>query len=108
MAGAAEGGGGGNPTTFKELREVDCTHWATSMVPLKDVRDQKEVRLFAKLLLELGHKNFDSAADLMAMRIREILMAKRDGGSWEKASILDMGPGAHAMQAQVPDGAFLI
>ena len=48
---------------------------------VKDQRDQKEIQLFSRLLLELGQRNFEVAADLMMMRIREVMQAKKEGGS---------------------------
>ena len=75
---------------------------------LREVRDQKEVSFLSKLLLEVGHKRFEVAVDLMSMRIREILQAKRDSSSWEKAAVMSLLPGPHRGQAPLPDGAFVV
>ena len=93
------------PKDTNQLRETDCSPWSSG--PLfcsepKDVRDQKEVQLLTKLLLEMGHSRFGEAAD----RIREFRMAKKDGGTWDKASPLSLLSSRHTGSTVLPDGGF--
>jgi len=95
------------PVDSLELTSIDATHWAATMSELKDVRDVKEVMFLSKILSELSHDRLPQVADLLAMRIREIRMAKRDSGSsWDKAGVISLLPGPFAANAPVPDGAF--
>jgi hypothetical protein len=96
------------PLDTHELGSVDPTSWASSMSELKDVRDQKEVSFLAKILAELNRGRYSQLADLVTMRIREIRVAKKDGGSWDKAGVLSLQPGAYPANAPLPDGAFII
>jgi hypothetical protein len=43
---------------------------------------------------------------MASMRIREIVLAQREGGSWDKASVVSLQPGQHGGHAVIPDGAF--
>ena len=95
------------PKTSRDLAQVDASSWANLYSSVKEIRDQKEVAFLCKLLLEVGHRRLGSAADLMAMRVREIMLAKRDGSSWDKASVLSLLPGVHGGHAVIPDGAFV-
>ena len=78
------------------------------MSDLKDVRDVRACHLLGYLLMQMGRGRFSQAADVIAMRVREIRMAKKDGGSWEKASVCSLLPGTHPGTAVVPDGAMII
>ena len=99
--------GGEQPKDTEALRRVDASSWANLYSGVKELRDQREVAFMCKLLLELGHKRYGHAVDLMAMRVREILMAKKDGSSWEKASLISLLPGSHGAHSLIPDGAFV-
>ena len=102
--------GGSAPRDSKELRRADCSMWASTHTSLREIRDQREVQYLTKLLLELGHGRLEQVADLLSMRIREILTAKRDGGSWDKASVMSVMsllPGNHGGQALLPEGGFV-
>ena len=99
--------GGDPPKDSDSLKQVDAAGWANVHGNLKEIRDQKEVSFMCRLLLELGHNRLPVAADLAAMRIREILLAKRDGSNWEKASILSLSPTTHGGHTPIPDGAFV-
>jgi hypothetical protein len=99
--------GGDPPKDSKQLKKVDTSTWVTMSSGLKEIRDQREVAFLAKILTELGHDRLDIAADLLAQRMREVLAAKKDGGSWEKAAVLSLLPSSHGGQALIPDGAFV-
>jgi hypothetical protein len=99
--------GGKAPRNTRDLARVDAAPWAQTHANLKEIRDQREVSYLTKILLELGHNKLAVVADLLVARIREIIAAKRDGGSWEKASVLSLLPGSHGGQALLPEAAFL-
>ena len=75
---------------------------------MKDVRDQKEIAFLCRALTELSQNRLAPLADLLAMRVREIRAAKKDGGSWDKAGALSLQPGPYAANAPLPDGAFFL
>ena len=99
--------GGEMPTTLSRLAQVDASHWVNLCAGVKDIRDQKEIGFLAKLTLEMGNDRISVAADMAAMRIREMMMAKKDGGSWDQASVVGLQPGPHSGHAAIPDGAFV-
>ena len=100
--------GGEMPTTLARLAQVDASHWVNLLYAgAKDIRDQKEIGFLAKIMLEMGNDRISVAADMAAMRIREIMLAKKDGGSWDKASVVGLQPGPHGGHAAIPDGAFV-
>ena len=61
-----------------ELASTDVIRWAET-VELKEIRDKKEVLLLAKLLTLLGSRRTAEALDMLAMRLRELLLAKKEG-----------------------------
>ena len=75
---------------------------------LKELRDQREVLVLSRLLAELNHNRMAQAVDVIALRLREILMAKASGGSWEKAAVVSPLPSGSAGAASIPDGAFTL
>ena len=104
--------GGELPKDTEELKKVDAAGWAQIYANLKEIRDQREVAFMCRLLLELGHNRLGLAADLVAMRVREILLAKRDQGSstaagWEKAAVVSLLPGPLPGHTLLPEGAFI-
>eukprot|EP00974_Lingulodinium_polyedra_P101987 9876940-Lingulodinium_polyedra.AAC.1 len=94
--------------TSDEIRLTDVARWGASLSELKDVRDVREAHLLGVLLSELGKDRLAVAADLIAMRLRELRAAKKEGGSWEKASVLSLLPSSHSGSAPVADGAFVL
>ena len=99
--------GGEQPRNSAQPKKIDCSTWASQHSGLKEVRDQREVALLSRLLLDLGHNRLEVAADLCAQRIREIVTAKKDGSSWDKASVISLMGSSHGGHALVPDGAFV-
>ena len=65
--------------------QVDLAQW-TSSAGLKELRDIREIQALSMILTELNHARIQKAADIIAMRIREVRAAKGTGGSWEKAA----------------------
>ena len=104
--------GGELPKDTEELKKVDAAGWAQIYANLKEIRDQREVAFMCRLLLELGHNRLGLAADLVVMRVREILLAKRDQGSstaagWYKAAVVSLLPGPLPGHTLLPEGAFI-
>jgi len=98
------------PEDMEKLAETDMSTWAmnTQFHGLKEARDMKEMAFLTKLMLELGHRRIPQAADLLAMRMREMRSAKADGGSWEKAQVLSMMPQSISNMAPLPDNGFVL
>ena len=94
------------PSDTAELRNTDVASWALKDGALKDVRDQKELMLLARILSELAHDRLPQLVDIIAMRVRELRAAKAEGGSWDKAGVLSLQPGPYPAAASLPDGAF--
>ena len=88
--------------TVGAMMETDLARWAEHS-GLKEVRDQREVQFLAKLITTVGSKRLPEAMDLLAMRIREVLLAKKEGQSWDKAAVVALTPGALGPAAAVPD-----
>ena len=97
--------GGELPKNTRDLKRVDALAWANLYASLEAIRDQRDVAFTCKLLLELGHRRFATAANLIAIRIREILVASRDGSSWETAGVLSFLPSSHGGHTVILDGA---
>ena len=100
--------GGAPAGNSSDLQKTDVSLWALTQSGLKDTRDQKEALFLSKVLLEVGHLRFAVAMDLCAQRLRELKLAKSDGGSWEKAAVVSMMPASLPSSAPVPDTAFVL
>ena len=83
---------------------MDTTGWAATMCDLKDFRDLKEVHFLAKLFADVDADRLPQAMDMLAMRIREIRMAKVAGGSWEKAGAVSLMLSTVTVTTALPDG----
>lgn len=68
---------------------------------LKELRDLREVQLLSRVLMEISHNKLPKAVDLIAMRVREVLLAKGAGAPGTKR----MGGLAHGVRGRVVDGA---
>eukprot|EP00974_Lingulodinium_polyedra_P057187 5502431-Lingulodinium_polyedra.AAC.1 len=84
----------GAPEHSDALRRVDLSAWAATCSELKDIRDLKEVQLLSRLMVDIGEDRLPQAMDLAAQRVREIRLAKSQGGSWEKAAAVTLMPAA--------------
>jgi hypothetical protein len=96
----------GPPHDYKELYKTDVGVWAQreGLIGLKEMRDQREVQILARTLTLLNQQKWGEAADTIAQRIREVLAAKKQGGTWEKAELLSLLPTAQASTTPMPDG----
>ena len=96
------------PKDSGELVHTDVAGWVSLHSERKDVRDQKEVAFLGRVLQDMAMDRLPQLADVVAMRIREIRAAKKEGGTWEKANVVSLLPGSHAGNAPVVDGAFTL
>ena len=92
----------GEPRSGKELLETDAASWIP-VSGLKEVRDLREATVLCRILTELTHRRPEKAADIIAMRLREIRFAKTASSSWEKAEAVSLMPGTTPGTAPVPD-----
>jgi len=98
------------PKRTTEYHKVDLSTWASSQTHLKDLRDQREVQVLTRILTQLNHSQLPQAVDAIALRLREILLAKgtSSGASWEKAAVVSPLPSGVASSAPIPDNAFTL
>ena len=93
------------PEKVKDLYAVDPCRWGACMTGLKEIRDLREVQCLSKLVAQLNANRLPQALDLACQRIREIMLAKKAGGSWEKAALVSLLPSDQAsMLSALPDG----
>ena len=97
----------GEPHDSKELMQTDVGSWIP-LSGLKEVRDVREAQVLCRILLELTHHRPERAADVVAMRLRELRFAKSKDQSWEKAEVISLLPGTVAASVSVPDGAMAL
>ena len=76
-----------------DLRKVSVQQWAQQHTGLSEVRDIREVATLAAVIDHVNNKNLAGAIDILAQRVLAIQAAKRKGGSWDKAEILELLPG---------------
>ena len=81
----------GEPKSAKELHETDAASWLP-LSGLKEVRDLREAAVLCKILVEFTNRKPERAADLVAMRLRELRFAKAAGGSSSWRSSPTPGP----------------
>ena len=95
---------GGAPKSMKDLYAVDPAHWAATAANLKEVRDQREVAVLTRVLSLMNDQKQAQAADVITQRVREVVFAKRPGGTWEKAELLSLLPSTAASSTMLPEG----
>ena len=95
----------GDPSSVKELMQTDPARWGSTMSNLKDTRDLREIQLLCRVMHLLNTDKNPLAADLLAQRIKEVMMAKgKSGGSWEKGNLLSLMACDSSSTAPLPDG----
>jgi hypothetical protein len=80
----------GAPQNERELYKVDVERWCRDYANLKEVRDQREVATLTAILKRLGSDRIPEAADIIAQRIKSVLLAKGKNGSWDKSGIIEL------------------
>ena len=93
---------------MKDLYAVEAGIWSSTATGLQEVRDQREVAVLSRVLALLNQRKIVEAADVAVQRAREVLAAKRAGGSWEKAELLSLLPTTQSSTAPLPDGALAL
>jgi hypothetical protein len=81
---------GGRISESKMLRTVSTTNWQERHTALKELRDQKEMLTLCTVFDMVNTRRPAEALDCIAQRILAIQAAKSTGGSWEKASKLEL------------------
>ena len=91
--------GQGNVTQTKMLRRVEMATWvASGQSGLKELRDQREAATLAAIVDHINNDRLPHAMDVATMRLTALTRAKSQGGSWEKASRMELiGDGAEAL-----------
>ena len=91
--------GHGNVTQTKQLRKVELASWvASGQSGLKELRDQREAHTLAAIVDHINNDRVAQAMDVAMMRLTALTRAKSAGGSWEKASKMELiGDGAEAL-----------
>ena len=97
----------GEPRSGKELLETDVGAWVP-VSGLKEVRDVREAAVLCRIPTELTHRRTEKAADVVAMRLRELRFAKASGSSWEKAEVCSLLPGTVAGTTPMPEAAMAL
>ena len=97
----------GEPRNAKELLETDVGAWVP-VSGLKEVRDVREAAVLCRILTELTHKRTEKAANIIAMRLRELRFAKSSGSSWEKAEVCSLLPGSVSGTTPLPEAAMAL
>ena len=85
--------------TQGDLARVSVAQWASSRAGLSDIRDAREVATLAHAMDAISRKEVQQAMGILAQRILAILLAKRKGGTWEKAEAVELIPGSSGLAA---------
>ena len=75
-----------------QLREANVVTWASQHSGLSEVRDVREVLTLAEAMDCINRREIERAMDILSQRILAIQQAKRKGGSWEKAEMIELIP----------------
>ena len=82
----------------KQLRAANVMAWVEK-AGLKEVRDIREVMTLASIMDSVNRDELATAMDIIAQRILAIQAAKRQGGSWEKAELMELTPASSSGMA---------
>ena len=77
-------------TRTKQLRAQSVVQWVTSHCGLQEVRDQREALTLAAAMDSINSRQLATAMDTLAQRLQALQSAKAKGGSWEKASKIEL------------------
>ncbi|CAE8604573.1 unnamed protein product, partial [Polarella glacialis] len=75
-----------------QLREASVASWAGQYTGLTEVRDLREVMTLANIMDSINRREMVQAMDVLSQRIVAIQLAKRKGGSWDKAELVELVP----------------
>ena len=74
----------------KSLRDVNVAAWASAHTGLTETRDLREVANIAAAMDAVQRDEIASALDILAQRVVSIQNAKKAGGKWEKAELIEL------------------
>ena len=80
----------------RALYRVDFGRWARELTALKEGRDVREVHTLAMAMQNITRGQTPQALDILAQRVKAIMIAKSAKGSWDKASALELLPMSEA------------
>ena len=84
-------GAAGCVTRTRELRELDLSQWVSSGASgLTETRDLRELYTLASVFDAVQKRDAERALDVLVMRVQALQRAKAKGGSWEKASRIEL------------------
>ena len=82
-------GPAGRITHTDQLRDISAVTWV-GISGLTETRDLREANTLAAILDAVNRKEIAEALDVLVMRLHAITKAKEKGGSWDKASKLEL------------------
>ena len=80
----------GIPSNTRDLAKVSVAQWAEKYTELTELRDLREVQTLAECFDRLNRGEVEACADIIVQRIQAIRVAKKKGGTWEKAESLEL------------------
>ena len=86
-------------TSQSDLMKVNVAQWASQNAGLSDIRDIREVATLSHAMDAINRREAAMAMDILAQRILAIQLAKRKGGSWEKAEAVELIPDSSGLSA---------
>jgi len=89
----------GTVSTQGDLNKVSVAQWASQHAGLSDIRDTREVATLASAMDAINRREVQQAMDILSQRILAIQLAKRKGGSWEKAEAVELIAGSSGLAA---------
>ena len=82
----------GNMQQSSQLRDVNVAAWASSHTGLTETRDLREVANIAAAMDLIQRDEVSAALDVLSQRVISIQSAKKAGGKWEKAEMIELIP----------------
>ena len=87
----------GRLTRSSQLRQASVVSWASQFSGLTEIRDIREVLTLAEAMDAINRKEIARAMDVLTQRILAIQQAKKKGGTWEKAEMIELIPSGSAV-----------
>jgi hypothetical protein len=98
----------GTPSGFKEMKQVDLGAWSFNSTAWKDLQDISEAQALSLVLEKSNRDQLPHAVDIISQPIREVLLAKKSGGTWEKGFLVGLLPCDQPAPMSMPDGAMAL
>ncbi|CAE8597891.1 unnamed protein product, partial [Polarella glacialis] len=87
----------GHVTKSGQLREASVAAWAGQYTGLSEVRDLREVMTLANIMDSINRREVAHTMDVLSQRIVAIQLARRKGGSWDKAELVELVPSGNTV-----------